>query len=90
MNIRLPAGPILGGCQDPPAPKIRPNRFSFLVFSNFWLSLYIVYYLIPPDRLLRLSLALKWVFFKNLFFSIVKPVFAANLFNFRLSQQLAK
>jgi len=90
VNVRLSAGPILGGYQGPPAPKIRPNRFSFLVLSDFGLLLYIVYCLISPDRLFKLSLVLKWGCFKSWFFSIGKPVFAANLYNFRLSQQLAK
>jgi hypothetical protein len=56
-RIRLSAGLNLG--------RTQPRCFSFLVLSNFWLSLYIVYCLISPDRLLRLSLVLKWVLFKS-------------------------
>ena len=90
VNIRLPAGPIMGGYQGTQATKIRPKRFSFVVLRYFWLSLYMVYCLISPDRLSLLSLVLKWGCFKSWSFSISKPVFAANLDNFRLSQQLAK
>jgi hypothetical protein len=42
----------------------QPRCFSFLVLSNCWLTLYIVYCLISPDRPCRLSLVLKWVFLK--------------------------
>ena len=49
----------------------QPHCFSFLVLSNCWLTLYIVYCLIPPDRPWRLSLVLKWVFFKAGFLVLV-------------------
>jgi len=50
----------------------QPRCFSFLVLSNFWLTLYIVYCLIPPYRPWRLSLVLKWVFFKAGFLVLVR------------------
>jgi len=42
----------------------QPRCFSFLVLSNFWITLYIVYCPLSPDRPWRLSLVLKWVFLK--------------------------
>jgi len=50
----------------------QPRCFSFLVLRNFWLILYIVYCLISPDRPWRLSLVLRWVFFKAGFLVLVR------------------
>ena len=56
--------------------KTNPNKanlcFSFLVLSNFWLTLYIVYCLLSPDRPWWLSGALRWVFFKAGFLVLVR------------------
>jgi len=50
----------------------QPRCFCFLVLSNCWLTLYIVYCLISPDRPWRLSLVLKWVFLKAGFLVLVR------------------
>ena len=50
----------------------QPYCFIFLVLSNFWLTLYIVYCLISLDRPWRLSLVLRWVFFKAGFLVLVR------------------
>jgi len=56
--------------------KTNPNKanlcFSFLVLSNFWLTLYIVYCLLSPDRPWWLSGVLRWVFFKAGFLVLVR------------------
>jgi hypothetical protein len=81
-RIRLSAGPNLG--------RYTTTLLQFSCAQQFLANT--IYGILPnlPRQTLAAVSGVKMGLLKGGFFSISKTVFAANLYNFRLSQQLAK
>jgi len=81
-RIRLLAGPNLG--------RIHSHAASVFLCSAIFANT--IYSILPnfPRQTFAAVSGVKMGFLQGRFFSIAKPVFDANLYNFRLSQQLAK
>ncbi len=81
-RIRLSAGPNLG----------RIHNLAASVFLCSAILANTIYSILPnsPSQTLAAVSGVKMGLLQGWFFSISKSVFAANLYNFRLSQQLAK
>jgi hypothetical protein len=84
VNIRLVADPILGGYLGPPAlqSSAKPLRIS-CALQFLSITIYGILPNFPRQTFVAVS-AVKIGFLQKPVFSIDKPYFAANLYNFRL------